>query len=279
MTNNASNEKYSATYQVLYSPLLLEQILTWISEDTNGYWPRPEAPKKPQALNSTSNLNPNSDDDSDYDPTKYIESGGVLLRCALVNKHWFHESTRILWRHWKDQNLCRSVLTETFAKMKLDRRQFYANMINRADLLLIGEYIACQVTQSITLSGEQRACQVVRSIFEDITFPNLRAVHLTVPGHFDKRVEIPIFRAPRLKTLLLDPEYDWLPVSYSVSQDQWKMLFELIVDRFPDLENIEFEDQAKVWPGEIQKLRDRLCHLKNLNVWGVEESTVIGRGL
>lgn len=86
MTNNASNEKYSATYQVLSSPLLLEQILTWISEDTNGYWPRPEAPKKPQALNRTPNPNPNSDDDSDYDPTKYIESGGVLLRCALVNK-------------------------------------------------------------------------------------------------------------------------------------------------------------------------------------------------
>jgi hypothetical protein len=49
--------------------------------------------------------------------------------------------------------------------------------------------------------------------------------------------------------------------------------------RFPDIENLEFVDQAKVWPGEIQGLKDRLHCLKNLNVTGVVESTVVGRGL
>lgn len=49
--------------------------------------------------------------------------------------------------------------------------------------------------------------------------------------------------------------------------------------RFPDIENLEFVDMTKVWPGEIQKLRDGLPCLKNLDVTMVAESTVVGRGL
>lgn len=48
-------------------------------------------------------------------------------------------------------------------------------------------------------------------------------------------------------------------------------------DRFPDLESIKFEDSAKVWPGELQKLKDRLPCLKNLQVTNVVESTNEGR--
>lgn len=51
----------------------------------------------------------------------------------------------------------------------------------------------------------------------------------------------------------------------------------LLQVRFPHIENIEFLDQAKVWPGEIQKLKDRLPHLKQLNVKSVVESIVTGR--
>lgn len=53
----------------------------------------------------------------------------------------------------------------------------------------------------------------------------------------------------------------------------------MVQHRFPSIENLEFLDQAKVWPGEIQKLKDRLHCLRILNVTGVVESTVPGRGL
>jgi hypothetical protein len=49
-------------------------------------------------------------------------------------------------------------------------------------------------------------------------------------------------------------------------------------DRFPNIETIEFQDQAKVWPGEIQKLKDRLPRLKHLDATDVVESTNEGRG-
>jgi hypothetical protein len=47
----------------------------------------------------------------------------------------------------------------------------------------------------------------------------------------------------------------------------------ILQDRFPDLESIKFEDSAKVWPGELRKLKDRLPRLKNLDAQSVVEST------
>jgi hypothetical protein len=51
----------------------------------------------------------------------------------------------------------------------------------------------------------------------------------------------------------------------------------ILQDRFPDLESIKFEDSAKVWPGELQKLKDRLPRLKHLDAQSVVESTRKGR--
>lgn len=48
--------------------------------------------------------------------------------------------------------------------------------------------------------------------------------------------------------------------------------------RFPNIENIEFVDEAKVWPGEIQKLKDRLPHLERLDITRVVESIETGPG-
>ncbi|CEO58614.1 hypothetical protein PMG11_03325 [Penicillium brasilianum] len=264
MTANISKEPFSAARQVLSSPLLLECIFTWISKDIYGWWPVPETQKNPPRGNPDLPHDDDDDDDDDDEPGEYIGSGGVLMRCATVNKTWFHETTRILWRNWEERTLYGSVMTETFLKIEPDRRQFYANMIHRAEVILI---------------GDQRLCRLARTVFEDITFPNLKTVQLAVPRHGRDRVEIPLFHAPRLKALVIDPEFEPKPVSYSVGQAQWMMVFGIITDRFPSIENMEFLDQAKVWPGEIQKLKDRLHCLKILNVTGVVESTVPGRGL
>ncbi|KAJ5358679.1 uncharacterized protein N7496_011092 [Penicillium cataractarum] len=258
MTASISNEAFSAAHQVLSSPPLLECIFTWVSNDVYGSWPVPELLKPP------SKENPNlHDDDEDDEPEAWIEISGVLLRCAIVNKTWFREAIRILWRNWEERILYSSGITETFSKIDHSQRQFYANLIHRAEVVVIGDW---------------QLGQLARTVFQDITFSNLESVQFTVPGHGNDS-EVPIFRAPKLKTLLIDPEFDSMPISYSVHQDQWRGVFKIITDRFPDIENLEFVDQAKVWPGEIQKLRDGLPCLKSFNVTGVAESTVVGPGL
>lgn len=196
MTQNASNGSFSAAHQVLTSPPLLERIFTWILEDQQGTWPVPEEPKSPH---------------QEEDPA-CITSGGVLLRCAQVCQQWHHEATRLLWRDWTNNY----TFTETFEKIEPARRQFYADLIHTADL---------------TLVEDGRLFQTVQTIFEHITFSNLRSLHLYVPGSSRypcDKVELHIFHAPRLTTLSIDPQYDWLPVSYSVFQDEWTVLFELI---------------------------------------------------
>lgn len=94
------------------------------------------------------------------------------------------------------------------------RRQFYADMIHRAEQVVI---------------EDDHLFQTVQTTFEHIAFPNLKTVHLYVPGncnYLSDRVALPIFYAPQLSTLLIDPHYDWLPVSYFVSQDEWTILLE-----------------------------------------------------
>lgn len=226
MTANISNEAFSAAHKVLSSPPLLERILTWISQDVYGNWPVSKHPKPPPKENTHLH-----DDDDDDEPEAWIEISGVLLRCALVNKTWFREAIRILWRNWEERMLYSSVITETFSKIEPSRRQFYANLIHCAEVVVISDL---------------QLCQLARDVLADITFSNLESVQITVPGH-GRNSEVPIFRAPRLKTLFIDPEYDWMPVSYSVNQDQWRRIFGIItvsvayllVSLWPDFAKLE----------------------------------------
>lgn len=200
MTQNA---EFSAAHQVLTSPLLLERILTWISEDID-FWPVFEVSKSP--------VREGSPDSTDDDPVAFIGREGILFRCALVCKQWFHEAARVLWRDWK----VGYIFAEAFEKIEPRRRQFYADMIHDAEIQVV---------------EDEDLFQAVQTTFEHIAFPNLKTVRLYVPGwcnYLTNRVELPLFHAPRLATFLIDPEYDCLPVSYAVSQDEWTTLLELI---------------------------------------------------
>lgn len=195
MTDNASNEKFSAAYKVLSTPLLLEQIFTWIYE-------RPQKPR---------------DEDEEYHSSDWIERNGVLVRCALVSKLWFYEATRTLWRRWDDKVFWRPDFVENFAKMEPARRQLYADMIHHAELAVVENPDLFYTAQTT---------------FADITFSNLKSLYLYVPGDSRGRAEISIFHAPQLTALSFDPQYDWLPASYSVQQDEWKVIFDLITVRY-----------------------------------------------
>lgn len=97
-----------------------------------GQSPKPQRIHRGAGLPHDDDDDYDDDEDDDDEPGEYIGSGGVLMRCATVNKTWFYETTRILWRNWEERTLYGSVMTETFLKIEPDRRQCYANMIHRA---------------------------------------------------------------------------------------------------------------------------------------------------
>ena len=200
--------------QVLTTPILLEQILTSIFKGTDELLvlfhkglktsspPAPEYHLAPAQYNQA-----------------YKNRRGQLYPCIFVNKLWFYETARILWRHWNDRaaNQLQHFIY-VFEQIQPERRQFYANLIRTAELL------------AIELSDLVQRAQVV---FEGIHFPKLAAVHLLVPGiWYDEThlVEVPLFDAPQLSTLVIDAKYDYTSRApmYVVSQNEWRDLFNLI---------------------------------------------------
>lgn len=92
---------------------------------------------------------------------------GVLFRFALVNKQWFHEAARVLWRDWTDNSFWYSPFTNHYQTIEPIRRQFYGNFIRPAELLV---------------AESDKLIEVVRSPFQGISFPNLKMLYLRVPG-------------------------------------------------------------------------------------------------
>lgn len=183
--------------------------MEWISEDC-GCWPVSQTSEKPFQGENT-DLN-----DSD-DPLPSIGRGGILARCAQVNGLWFYEAARVLWRDWDDWPICgQSVSFKTFEKMGPARRQIYANMVDSAELVAI---------------EDEDLLEKIQTTLEDIKFPNLKTIELLVPGDCNyetNSVQIPIFHAPRLTRLCIDPHYEWISPLYFVSRDEWKILFQIV---------------------------------------------------
>ncbi|KAL5364236.1 hypothetical protein BJX96DRAFT_156989 [Aspergillus floccosus] len=251
MVNQEINHGAWNTHRALTNPLILERIFTWISRDERRSWPDPERLR---------NLREEDPDYSDNDNQHYFNANGVLVRCTQVSRQWHYEAARLFWRDW-DYNFYRlwecSFVT-VFERIKPARRQFYAELIHHVGVHAI---------------EREDSIQSVTEIFDGLCFSNLESLTLLIPGSSLDRVEIPIFHAPKLRTLLFDPHYECQPEMYGVCQEEWKVLFDLVTVRFPNVENISFLDNAKVWPGEIQKLQDRLPRLKQFDVAGVVEST------
>ena len=201
---------------VLSNPILVQQIIEWIFKDYR-WWPVSQPSKKPSRGDNTDLSDDLDDSDDSDDSHPSFGRGGILARCAQVNKLWFYEAARVLWRDWDDWPVFgQSVLFKTFEKMNPTRRQIYANMVQSAELVAI---------------EDEDLLEKVQTTFEDITFPNLKTIELLVPGDCNyetNRVQIPIFHAPRLTSLSIDPHYEWDPPLYFVSRDEWKILFEIV---------------------------------------------------
>lgn len=111
-------------------------------------------------------------------------------------------------------------LYSVFRKIDPARRQFYANFIRRAELGVLEE--------------NKQHIEAVKECLENITFPRLKCLRLRVPGwNWDGEMEIPLFRAPQLTSLEIDPRFEINPDTFAVTQDEWEKVLEYIpVSRF-----------------------------------------------
>jgi hypothetical protein len=121
-----------------------------------------------------------------YGKPAYVRRDGMLVRFGLVNKTWFYEAIRVLWRDVS--GLDSFVLHRTFYSLELVRRQGYANYI-------------CTAGFNTCLLGE---VNTAGKALGSVVFPQLTKLHLHAPNvkQFESRVYATL-QAPALRTLIV----------------------------------------------------------------------------
>jgi hypothetical protein len=153
-----------------------------------------------------------------------------LAPCGLVNKLWYRESMPHLWRVTPSWNCS---LPSLFRPIEPERRQFYANLVERASLVLAG--ISTAAEDDGALRG--------------IAFPKLAELKIVVPnpGYRDPPY-VPRIGSHRVVELVVDPHYEaCYPEFFGVSEKDWEDILEQIPVSFhPFLERWKFLMNVRV---------------------------------
>lgn len=232
--------RISAAHRALTSPILLETIFLFILADKLGQW---------EARSAT---NDSTADDSESQSYSHYGSAGVLRRCAQVNRFWFHEALPHLWKDVVTE-ASHYPLSQIFQNIQPDRRQLYANFIERA-------------SERNYHDGEK--CD---HILHDLTFPRLKTLHVFL----NHQHRFPQVRTDVLETLILDPHYEpCYPEMYFVDQDVSAAVLDQIAVLYPNVRSIEFVDKAVADPGFLDKFRARMPNLQKFDHSLVLETNV-----
>ncbi|KAF3940532.1 hypothetical protein ABW19_dt0207515 [Dactylella cylindrospora] len=228
----------SATQHALLLPEILSLVLEWINEDTYYelcvYEENPKDPRYPQVLSSIGNK-------------------GVLSCCCRVNKLWFQESVRFLWRDPSAPGAGWKRLPDVFRTIEPGRKQMYANYIEEC---LMGDIYAKD--NSVVINEE----------LEGLEFPNMKRIRIMLMGRYS--MHIPRLGKNATKELELDPRFEYHPDTYYVNQEALRGYLNEIVEIFPDLETLEFSDRCLAYPGDLEGFASRMRKLKRFDhshVW------------
>jgi len=229
----ANNRELGAVHSALHLPEILHIIFTWIQRDTGGFWPLYDKEKD------------NAVDSYGVD--------GVLARCALVNKLWYLKAMPILWAfpnsHCGSKPAC---LTQIFGAIEPPRRQSLANFVREANL--------------VTVDTSDNRDAAIRGI----AFPKLQTVTMTLDDY--SGVHVPRIENHIIKSLDLDPRFEYYPDTYGMSPDQMESVLDQISIVFPELESLGFIDRAQVQTGALERLVKRLTSLKSFDHELVDET-------
>ncbi|KAJ7640851.1 hypothetical protein DFH06DRAFT_1334567 [Mycena polygramma] len=189
-------------------------------------------------------LDVDADDDWDARHAKLA----ALSRCGRVNKFWYHEAMRHLWRdvsiHWSYPTL-----PTLFAPIEPARRQFYAGLIECCILDVVFNTKDVAVAIDAALRGAN--------------FSRLSEVRMRVTGRSSGHV--PRMEKNCVRHLKVNPRYEAYPEGFGVSEKEWDDILEQIPTVFPDLRIFEFEDCALVKQSTLERFARRLPHLYELN--------------
>ncbi|KAJ6541487.1 hypothetical protein B0H19DRAFT_1173354 [Mycena capillaripes] len=135
-----------------------------------------------------------------------------LARCGLVNRLWYHESMPHLWR---DVTAYYCTLPHLFHRIEPARRQFYANFIEHAFVVLAGISTAAEDDEAL----------------RGLAFPRLTALRITVPNPgYEDPPHVPRIQNHRVVVLEVDPHYEsCYPEFFGVSKEQWEVILEQIL--------------------------------------------------
>ena len=187
----------TASQRALLMPEVLSVIFDWIFEDREGGCI--ERPKTEE----------DADGNDDGVVRVYYEGPSVLFHCALVNKLWFDESIRHLWREpyiWEHSGV--TTLTSHMKRLEPARRQFYANFIEAA-------------TDRTTWTADRDD-----SVLQGIRFPKLHHLKLMLDAECVPKIE-----GHNIKVLELDPHFEWNPETYCITQDTMDTILDQIAVR------------------------------------------------
>ncbi|KAJ7640837.1 hypothetical protein DFH06DRAFT_1334554 [Mycena polygramma] len=184
--------------------------------------------------------------DDDYWDAKLED----LSRCGRVNKLWYHEAMRHLWRdvtRWS----C-PTLPALFAPIEPPRRQLYAGLIE------------CCILDVVFNTKD--AAVAVDAALQGLNFSRLSDVRMSVMGWGNGYPpHVPRIEKNRVRHLKVDPRYYAYPEVFGVSAKEWDGILKQIPTVFPDLRIFEFEACALVKRSTLERFARRLPHLHKLN--------------
>ncbi|PNS20292.1 Phospholipase D1 [Sphaceloma murrayae] len=173
--------------------------------------------------------------DADGEHEKYCDAVNLLSQCAFVNKLWYSEALRLIWRKSQDLRWNRTLL-QLFAKIPADRRQYYANFVETGSMMSVSDQMREEANET----------------FRGILFPKLHTVTILVdPYHNLPRVD-----CPNLQKLVIDPRREFYPDFWAVTQDDADKIFDDMVNGFRHVPSISFIDECYAYVGAVQGLID-----------------------
>ncbi|KAJ5358805.1 uncharacterized protein N7496_011218 [Penicillium cataractarum] len=188
-----------------------------------------------------------------------------LQYCSLVNKYWHMHAMRLFWGnptpakgiplhlhgYLIDEGPFDTSLVQRFVVVKADRRQFYADLVLEANLMVV----------------RPRDQPWADRLFRGLTFPKLHKLVIYL-DQSEALVSIPVIKAPNLSRIEVKlcrfrtgQSNQYVMCGPSTRPPQRQVMAQLagiIKDRYPGIRRVVFEDGIEISRTVLEKFRKKM---------------------
>ncbi|KAF4555929.1 Hypothetical protein D9617_2g058940 [Elsinoe fawcettii] len=169
----------------------------------------------------------------------HFDEYDLLFQCSLVNKLWYKEATRLIWKEPRQMTWNRGP-AEILAPIPADRRQYYANFIEEVEI-----FVPCE---------SEAAEEKDTSPLHKVVFPRLKRMRV----YLDWDAQLPRLDCPNLQELNLDPRHEFYPEMWCITQPDTDRILDQVATLYPKLPTLSFWDECIAHPGTLQKFKERM---------------------